>query len=49
LTFLQGQYAVAERALTRRLVDIYESDQPSPLDVFLGARSVQDASTRSRT
>jgi murein DD-endopeptidase MepM/ murein hydrolase activator NlpD len=43
LTFLQGQYTVAVQALNRRLVDIYESDSPSPLDVFLGARSVQDA------
>ena len=41
--FLQGQYAAAVRVLDRRLVDIYESDPPSSLDVFLGARNVQDA------
>ena len=29
--------------LDRRLVDIYESDPPSSLDVFLGAPNVQDA------
>src|SRR4029077_9342109 len=43
LTFLQGQYAAAEQVLSRRLVDIYESDRPSSLDVFLGARDVQAA------
>jgi murein DD-endopeptidase MepM/ murein hydrolase activator NlpD len=43
LTFLQGQYAAAEQVLSRRLVDIYESDPPSSLDVFLGARDVQAA------
>jgi murein DD-endopeptidase MepM/ murein hydrolase activator NlpD len=29
--------------LDRRLVDIYESDPASPLDVFLGARTLDDA------
>ncbi len=43
LTFLQGQYAAAVQALNHRLVDIYESDPPSSLDVFLGANNVQDA------
>jgi murein DD-endopeptidase MepM/ murein hydrolase activator NlpD len=43
LSFLQGQYAAAVQALNRRLVDIYESDQPSSLDVFLGAQNVQEA------
>jgi len=43
LTFLQVQYAAAVQALNHRLVDIYESDQPSSLDVFLGASNVQDA------
>src|SRR4029077_11178739 len=41
--FLTQQYAYSMRVLTRRIVDIYESDQASSLDVFLGARSVQDA------
>jgi murein DD-endopeptidase MepM/ murein hydrolase activator NlpD len=40
--YLQQQYAVAVDALDRRLVDIYESDQTSTLDVMLGARSLQE-------
>ena len=43
LAFLQGQYAAAVQLLDRRLVEIYESDPPSSLDVFLGARNVHDA------
>ncbi len=43
LAFLQEQYAAAVQVLNRRLIDIYESDPPSSLDVFLGARNVQDA------
>jgi murein DD-endopeptidase MepM/ murein hydrolase activator NlpD len=41
--FLKAQYASAISTLDRRLVDIYESDPASSLDVFLGARNVQDA------
>ncbi len=41
--FLQRQYSVSISTLNRRLVDIYESDPASTLDVFLGARNVQDA------
>jgi murein DD-endopeptidase MepM/ murein hydrolase activator NlpD len=41
--FLTAQYAKAVRTLNRRLVDIYESDEPSTLDVLLEARSIQDA------
>jgi murein DD-endopeptidase MepM/ murein hydrolase activator NlpD len=41
--FLQQQYAQAVETLDRRLVDIYESDPASPLDVFLGARTLDDA------
>ena len=41
--FLEGQYAESIRTLNRRLVDIYESDQASTLDVFLGASNVQEA------
>lgn len=41
--FLKRQYKDSVDVLNRRLVDIYESDQASSLDVFLGARSVQDA------
>ena len=41
--FLEQQYARAVKTLDRRLVDIYESDPASPLDVFLGARTLDDA------
>ncbi len=41
--FLEAQYAESMRTLNRRLVDIYESDQASTLDVFLGAANVQEA------
>jgi murein DD-endopeptidase MepM/ murein hydrolase activator NlpD len=41
--FLKQQYAQAVASLERRLVDIYESDPASPLDVFLGARTLDDA------
>jgi murein DD-endopeptidase MepM/ murein hydrolase activator NlpD len=43
LSFLQDQYAAAGELLNRRLVDIYESDPPSSLDVFLGAQNVKAA------
>jgi len=43
LTFLKQQYATAIATLERRLVQIYESDQTSTLDVVLGARNIQDA------
>ena len=42
-TFLEGQYASSISTLNRRLVDIYESDPASTLDIFLGARNVKDA------
>ena len=38
-----AQYARRWTTLDRRLVDIYESDPASTLDVFLGATSIQDA------
>jgi murein DD-endopeptidase MepM/ murein hydrolase activator NlpD len=41
--FLEQQYRASISTLDRRLVDIYESDPASTLDVFLGARNVQDA------
>ncbi len=41
--FLQQQYAIAMQVLERRLVEIYESDDPSTLEVVLGSDSVQDA------
>ncbi|HEY5296044.1 MAG TPA: peptidoglycan DD-metalloendopeptidase family protein [Gaiellaceae bacterium] len=40
---LKQQYAKSVTTLNRRLVEIYESDQASTLDLFLGARSLQDA------
>lgn len=40
---LQRQYGRSVITLNRRLVEIYESDQASTLDLFLGARSIQDA------
>jgi murein DD-endopeptidase MepM/ murein hydrolase activator NlpD len=42
-TFLEAQYAESVTTLNRRLVDIYESEPASTLDVMLGAGSVQDA------
>jgi murein DD-endopeptidase MepM/ murein hydrolase activator NlpD len=41
--FLEEEYAESIRTLNRRLVEIYESDQASTLDVFLGASNVQEA------
>jgi murein DD-endopeptidase MepM/ murein hydrolase activator NlpD len=41
--FLKQQYAQSVQVLNQRLVDIYESDETSSIDVFLGAHSVQDA------
>jgi murein DD-endopeptidase MepM/ murein hydrolase activator NlpD len=42
-SFLRGQYKQSVATLNRRLVDIYESEQQSTLDVVLGAASVQAA------
>jgi murein DD-endopeptidase MepM/ murein hydrolase activator NlpD len=41
--FLKRQYAASIEVLNARLVDIYESNEPSTIDVFLGSSSVQDA------
>jgi murein DD-endopeptidase MepM/ murein hydrolase activator NlpD len=41
--FLKRQYKDSVDVLNRRLIDIYESDEASSLDIFLGARSMQDA------
>jgi murein DD-endopeptidase MepM/ murein hydrolase activator NlpD len=43
LAFLRVQYAKAVGALRRRLVAIYESDDPTTLDILLGSSSVQEA------
>ncbi len=41
--FLREQYVRAQTALDGRLVDIYESDPASPLDIFLGSRNLSEA------
>ena len=41
-SFLKEQYTVSITSLNRRLVDIYESEPASTLDLVLGARSIQD-------
>jgi murein DD-endopeptidase MepM/ murein hydrolase activator NlpD len=41
--FLKEQYAESVKVLNTRIVDIYESDDASTLDVFLGSSSLQDA------
>lgn len=47
LTALKAQQRLAQSRLQHRLVDIYESGDPSTIDVLLGARSIQDALDRS--
>jgi murein DD-endopeptidase MepM/ murein hydrolase activator NlpD len=42
LRFLKGQYRIALTRLNRRLVEIYESEQPTTLEVVLAARSFHD-------
>ncbi|MGH3001518.1 MAG: murein hydrolase activator EnvC family protein [Gaiellaceae bacterium] len=42
-SFLRSQYRTSIQVLDRRLVEIYESDPTSTLDVFLGAGNLQDA------
>ena len=41
--FLKEQYAQSVKVLNTRLVDIYESDETSTIDVFLGSSSLQAA------
>jgi murein DD-endopeptidase MepM/ murein hydrolase activator NlpD len=40
---LQGDYRTSVRALSRRLIEIYESRDPSTIEIVLEAKSVQDA------
>ena len=40
---LKRNYTLAMRRLNNRLVEIYESDDPTTVDVILGADSIQDA------
>jgi len=46
LTTLRAEFRRSVGVLNRRLVDIYESDDPTTLDVLLGSHSVQDAIDR---
>jgi murein DD-endopeptidase MepM/ murein hydrolase activator NlpD len=46
LTTLRSQYRKSLAVLNRRLVDIYESDDPTTLDILLGSHSIQDAIDR---
>lgn len=41
--FLEQEYRTSVRTLNARLVEIYESEPASTIDVVLGARSIQDA------
>jgi murein DD-endopeptidase MepM/ murein hydrolase activator NlpD len=43
LEFLRAEYNRAVTALDQRLVEIYESDDPSTIDVVLGSASLKDA------
>ncbi len=43
LGFVRRQYAAAQDRLDRRLVDIYESDDPDAIAVVLSASSMQEA------
>jgi murein DD-endopeptidase MepM/ murein hydrolase activator NlpD len=42
LRFLKSQYATAVERLNERLVAIYQSDDPTTIDVLLSARSISD-------
>ena len=42
LRILKHEYALAVQRLSDRLVSIYESDQPSTIEVVLGARNLQN-------
>jgi murein DD-endopeptidase MepM/ murein hydrolase activator NlpD len=46
LATLHAQYRESLRVLNRRLVDIYESEDPTTLDILLGSGSIQDAIDR---
>ena len=46
LALAQQQYGVAQRQLSRRVVDVYESDQPDSVAVMLASESIGDAIDR---
>jgi murein DD-endopeptidase MepM/ murein hydrolase activator NlpD len=43
LTFLRAQYRESIGVLNQRVRNVYESSDPSTLDIFFGSHSVQDA------
>ena len=46
LTTLRAEYRRSVNVLNKRLVDIYESDDPTTLDIVFGSSSIQDAIDR---
>ena len=46
LTTLRSEYGRSLDVLNKRLVDIYESDDPTTLDILFGSKSIQDAIDR---
>jgi murein DD-endopeptidase MepM/ murein hydrolase activator NlpD len=48
LTTLRAEYSKSVGVLNRRLVEIYESDDPSTLDILFGSDSIQDAIDRTQ-
>ena len=46
LTTLRAEYATSVDVLNKRLVEIYESDDPTTLDIVFGSSSIQDAIDR---
>jgi murein DD-endopeptidase MepM/ murein hydrolase activator NlpD len=46
LTTLRSEYRKSVEVLNTRLVDIYESDDPTTLDIVFGSSSIQDAIDR---
>jgi murein DD-endopeptidase MepM/ murein hydrolase activator NlpD len=46
LTTLRSEYRRSLDVLNKRLVDIYESDDPTTFDILFGSKSIQDAIDR---
>jgi murein DD-endopeptidase MepM/ murein hydrolase activator NlpD len=42
LNFLKGQYAISVGRLNRRLIELYESDEPTTIDVLLSTQNLSD-------
>ena len=49
LALARSSYRSAQRALQRRLLEIYTSDAPNALEVLLGSRSLEDLLSRAET